>query len=273
MGQASPGTPPSTKPPEDRLDSWKEIAAYLNRDVTTVQRWEKREGMPVHRHLHDRMGSVYASRAELGAWARSRNLRATQESGSNTSLSNSPAPPPRPAFWTSVTGRKSLLALSVVVAALGIVAILWVHQTEYFWRTPIADARFQTIADFDGTEQAATVSRDGHFVAFLSDRDGPVDVWVTQVGSGQFHNLTRGSARELVNPSVRTLGFSPDGSLVTFWIRRNDASSEGDISIWAVPTLGGQPRPYLDGAAEFDWSRDGSRLAYHTPGPGDPLFV
>ena len=40
----------------DRLDSWKEIAAYLHRDVTTVQRWEKREGMPVHRHLHDKAG-------------------------------------------------------------------------------------------------------------------------------------------------------------------------------------------------------------------------
>ena len=60
MGEPSPGTLPSVRPPEDRLDSWKEIAAYLNRDVTTVQRWEKREGMPVHRHLHDRMGSVYA---------------------------------------------------------------------------------------------------------------------------------------------------------------------------------------------------------------------
>ena len=53
MGESSPGTPPSASPSEDRLDSWKEIAAYLNRDVTTVQRWEKREGMPVHRHVHD----------------------------------------------------------------------------------------------------------------------------------------------------------------------------------------------------------------------------
>src|SRR5438067_13102162 len=58
--------------PEDRLDSWKEIAAYLKRDVTTVQRWEKREGMPVHRHVHDRMGSVYAFSSELDAWVQSR---------------------------------------------------------------------------------------------------------------------------------------------------------------------------------------------------------
>ena len=49
MGEASPGTSTTARPPGDRLDSWKEIAAYLNRDVTTVQRWEKREGMPVHR--------------------------------------------------------------------------------------------------------------------------------------------------------------------------------------------------------------------------------
>ncbi len=117
------------------------------------------------------------------------------------------------------------------------------------------------------------MSRDGHFVAFLSDRDGPMDVWVTQLGSGQFHNLTHGSMGELVNPSVRTLGFSPDGAFVTFWVRKQNATSGGDISIWAVPTLGGQPKPYLEGVAEFDWSHDGSRLVYHTPGPGDPMFV
>ncbi len=72
MGEPSPDKPPSEKPPETRLDSWKEIAAYLGRDVTTVQRWEKREGMPVHRHVHDKRGSVYASGPELEAWLRSR---------------------------------------------------------------------------------------------------------------------------------------------------------------------------------------------------------
>ncbi|HJT90163.1 MAG TPA: LpqB family beta-propeller domain-containing protein, partial [Bryobacteraceae bacterium] len=76
----------------------------------------------------------------------------------------------------------------------------------------------------------------------------------------------------LVNPSVRTLAFSPDGSLVLFWARK-PAGASGKIGVWAVPALGGQTRPYLEGVAEFDWSRNGARLAYHTPGPGDPLFV
>jgi Tol biopolymer transport system component len=272
MGEPGSRTPPSVSPPEDRLDSWKEIAGYLNRDVTTVQRWEKREGMPVHRHLHDRMGTVYASRAELDAWTRSRNPQATPENGNEAPSSNSPVPP-RSEVVTSRTRWKYLLPMAATGVALVIGASLWFQRTEYFWRNPIANARVQTVTDFEGVEGAAAVSRDGQFVAFLSDRDGQMDVWVTQVGSGQFHNLTRGNAPELVNPSIRTLGFSPDGSFVTFWVRKPNGLSGGEIGVWAVPTLGGQPKPYLEGVAEFDWSHDGSRLTYHTPGPGDPLFV
>jgi Tol biopolymer transport system component len=273
MGDPASGTPPSVSPPEDRLDSWKEIAGYLNRDVTTVQRWEKREGMPVHRHLHDRMGTVYASRAELDAWTRSRNPQATPENGNEAPSSNVQVLQPRPEIATSRTRWKFILPLAMAGVALVIGASLWLQRAEYFWRNPIANARIQTVTDFEGVEGAAAVSRDGQFVAFLSDRDGQMDVWVTQVGSGQFHNLTRGNAPELVNPSIRTLGFSPDGSFVTFWVRKPNGLSGGEIGVWAVPTLGGQPKPYLEGVAEFDWSHDGSRLTYHTPGPGDPLFV
>src|SRR6516165_11185450 len=103
MGEALPATPPSAQPLEERLDSWKEIAAYLNRDVTTVQRWEKREGMPVHRHLHDRMGSVYAFRTELDEWASSRNLRAAQE---NEHATSSPYPPAQLPTQPTQTARR-----------------------------------------------------------------------------------------------------------------------------------------------------------------------
>jgi TolB-like protein/Flp pilus assembly protein TadD len=67
----------------DRLDSWKEIANYLRRDVRTVQRWEKTEKLPVHRHLHEKQGTVYAFKSEIDAWARGRTL-SDDESASGT---------------------------------------------------------------------------------------------------------------------------------------------------------------------------------------------
>jgi Tol biopolymer transport system component len=274
VGDPSIITPPSERSIEDRLHSWKEIASYLKRDVTTVQRWEKREGMPVHRHQHDKIGTVYASRAELDAWVKGRNLPASPETEtapetiavSPATVEEPPVPPARRFPW------KTFLPL-VALGILAIGLVLWLARTERFWRNPLVDARFQTVTDFDGLEQAATISRDGHLIAFLSDRDGPTDIWITQVGSGEFHNLTHGSVLELGNPSIRALGFSPDGSLVTFWRRRMNDSGGTAIGIWAVPILGGAARPYLEGVAEFDFSHNGSRLAYHTPGPGDPLFL
>ncbi|HEY2469682.1 MAG TPA: hypothetical protein VGI45_17825 [Terracidiphilus sp.] len=264
MGGPSLEIPTPETASEKRLDSWKEIAAYLNRDVTTVQRWEKREGMPVHRHLHDKRGSVYALSTELDAWVLGRkagNGEANCVAGAAGNSLQAVTRRPATAF------ARWFVVVPVAIMLLVLVIGIWLQSKEFFWHSPIASASFHTLTDFDRVQGAAAISRDGQFVAFLSDRDGQTDVWVTQVGSGTFHNLTHGSVKELLNPSVRTLGFSPDGSLVTFWAR------EPGIGIWATPTLGGEAKTYLDGAAEFDWSPDGSRLAYHAPGPGDPLFV
>ena len=62
-------------PPTDRLDSWKEIATYLNRSVRTVRRWEADESLPVHRHMHRSLGSVYAFKSEIDAWRHTAQLR------------------------------------------------------------------------------------------------------------------------------------------------------------------------------------------------------
>ena len=84
MGEPTYDIPPLGKPLDRRLDSWKEIAAYLNRDVTTVQRWEKRERMPVHRHVHEKRGSVYALTEELDDWIQSRRSRAGETQADET---------------------------------------------------------------------------------------------------------------------------------------------------------------------------------------------
>ncbi|MBS0578052.1 MAG: tetratricopeptide repeat protein [Proteobacteria bacterium] len=56
-----------SRPPE-RLESWKQIAGYLRRSVRTVRRWERNEGLPVRRHVHRTLASVFALRSEIDAW-------------------------------------------------------------------------------------------------------------------------------------------------------------------------------------------------------------
>src|SRR4030095_4651015 len=127
----STGRTPETA---DRLDSWKDIAVYLQRDVSTVQRWEKRESMPVHRHVHDRLGSVYAFRSELDDWWRSRRPQLAHQQ-----VEASPE--------VTKTGRPLLagVLLASIAVMLGFVA--W-----FFWPSAIADER--------GTQSKQSVSRE-----------------------------------------------------------------------------------------------------------------
>src|SRR6266700_3124548 len=59
---------------EDPLSSWKEIGAYLQRNEATARRWEREEGLPVHRHSHKSRSSVYAYASEIEAWRASRKV-------------------------------------------------------------------------------------------------------------------------------------------------------------------------------------------------------
>jgi TolB-like protein len=114
MADSAPGASLSGTSREVRLDSWKEIAVYLNRDVTTVQRWEKREGMPVHRHVHDKRGSVYALTPELDVWLQNRRPPLDEEDNGSLpgAASVSQAPPLRAALrvrlWLPLAGAAAL---------------------------------------------------------------------------------------------------------------------------------------------------------------------
>jgi Tol biopolymer transport system component len=273
--QTDGARPPLKAREGDRLGSWKKIAAHFSRDVTTVQRWERRESMPVHRHVHDKQGSVYAFRSELDAWWEGRRGK-LPDSGDSAPSGPETASGPEVQSTRFTLRIRRPLGLAAVIAAVLLLAyagLRFGYPARETWRNPLANATFTRLTDWPGIEQAAEISRDGRWASFLADHDGHMDAWLTQIGSGSYHNLTDGDHIELVNPSIRTLGFSADGSLVTVWTRSSDGSHSEDIKLMAAPTAGGELRDFLRGVAEVAWSHDGRQIVYHTTAPGDPLFV
>src|SRR5215470_16800920 len=105
---SSPKTQPDSRWP--RLESWKEIAAHLGRDVTTVRRWEKREGLPVYRLQHSKLGSIYAYTSELDAWRDKQALAGATDGPDDAEADRQPT--------TIRRARRWLLAGGVAVVGL-----------------------------------------------------------------------------------------------------------------------------------------------------------
>ena len=98
--------------PLDRLDGWKAIANHLGRDIRTVQRWERSEKLPVHRHEHLKQASAYAYRSELDRWLREQSAAEKDQT---------PPPMGSPRFplarWSVVAGV-SVLGTALLLALL-----------------------------------------------------------------------------------------------------------------------------------------------------------
>src|SRR5262249_47426481 len=146
-----------------------------------------------------------------------------------------------------------------------------------------ANAHIERVTDFRGIDTDAAISSDGKLIAFVSDRDGPFDVWLNQVGSGAVVNLTKGrfsqSQEKLtigITADSPAIGFSRDASHVWMRLNRVPEPGKGPYEPWGIflmPTVGGVPRPFIEGVAHVAWSPDGQRVAYHEGTPGDPTFV
>jgi Tol biopolymer transport system component len=172
--------------------------------------------------------------------------------------------------WGIASGAAALLFA-------GFFAIRFFAPRPEGWTNPLENAQFTRLTDFDGSELDAALSPDGRFVAFLSDRDGPFDAFVGQVGVGTFVNMTKGRFPELFHEQLRSIGFSGDGSEVWLRVSATDPTSKTVESIghgiWMIPTMGGTPRHFLERANVAVWSPDGSKIVYFEPRPGDPIFV
>src|SRR5262249_52055199 len=117
--------PPDSWPSrEDRLDSWKEIAEYLKRSVRTVRRWEAQESLPVHRHVHQNGGTVYAFKAELDAWL-ARRTPLTSVSSDERSSKGLAEGWLLPASSSFAVTRRMVIAETLLIAALLLTVGIW----------------------------------------------------------------------------------------------------------------------------------------------------
>ena len=111
---------------DDALHSWKEIAVYLRREIRTVQRWEKEEGLPVRRHWHRRLGSIYARKAELDAWWNNHHLALEMQGPAKSAeqaFSDSAENVVEQSKWATIRKPRVIVALSILtLAAAGFAA-------------------------------------------------------------------------------------------------------------------------------------------------------
>lgn len=165
--------------------------------------------------------------------------------------------------------RRLIGAIAAAIALLIAGGLWFLWQRDYFWRNPLSDAKIERVTDFEGDEVDAALSPDGKFMSFISDRDGRFDVWVSQVGSGEFVNITKGGFRDLEPAPIRKLAFSSDSAHLWFV----QGFGAGPYQGWLASVMGDPPHSFIADAMEVAWSADGTRLAWHTARAGDPIFV
>ena len=159
----------------------------------------------------------------------------------------------------------------IALAALAASVAVWeVWRPATMPQNPLGDAQFTRFTNWEGTEGGAEISPDGKFVAFLADKEGQFDIWLSQVGTGVFRNLTSDlDPLQPIGPTFRKFGFSGDGADIWFSPDTGPAMAQ-----MIMPLIGGSPRAFLDrNATAPAWSPDGTRLAYFKNQDGDPVFV
>jgi Tol biopolymer transport system component len=247
---------PNGSASSERLDSWKEIARYLNRDVRTVQRWEETDGLPIYRRAEGRKkGSpVYAFASEIDAWLRKNPpSRENQESR------------PMPEITSGKNRvRFAWTAVGFLVLLVGGVATWRIVSKQ----NPVPSFRVVSLTTYPGIERHPAFSPDGKQVAFSwnGPQQNNYDLYVKFLDGGEPTRLT-------THPGVDGWPmWSPDGHFIAFarWVL---GGPTGEVLI--IPALGGAERKVSEFPIPFKpseywpggcWTPDGRSIVLPTAG-------
>lgn len=208
-----------------RLNSWKEIAVYLERDMRTAMRWEKERGLPIHR-LPGKRSGVFAMTDEIDEWTQAGEVAAAGQ-----------AAPRGPNFRARAgVSVAVMLAMAILLAAFAA-------------RSPDPSLRNAVAVTNDGILKRTLVSG-GNRLVFV-------------VKQGEQYQMLRMDARDgkvmpasgLTSSTVDPVDMSSDGLEVL-------AHRESDDMLLVFSLDGGEPRELGTKCGSAAWSADGSMLAY-----------
>jgi|SRR5579862_6553150 len=252
-----------------RLDSWKEIAAYLSRDVRTAIRWEAERGLPVHRVPGGKRTAVFSYTQEIDAWlvsqseAGSRRPEEPLASEDRGTLAATMPPPqpvvdPGPKSLGPGVGRPYLHAALVVAVIAGLLAVLG-------WRLlrsqPPPRVRGYKQLTHDGALKRSTLVTDGvkvYFNEMVEQGFLVMEIPITGGTPVPVSMAWKGLAVEDI---------SPDGHAILAQI---EGGTAWEKEFWILPLPAGQARHLGLVGGEGKWSPDGKSLAFAN---GDGLYL
>ncbi len=237
-----------------RLDSWKEIAAHLKRDVRTVQRWEATEGLPAHRHVYQLRSSVYTFTGELDQLWLNRKQGLEAAAGAKAEVRRS-----RKMWWGAAAALLTVAATAT-----------WLILPS---RSGKEQLRFRPLTSDRGLESNPVFSPDGSRIAYTWRKEDEElsDVYVRSLTSGDSLQITK-----TPDATETAIAWSPDGNWLAFFVTR-----DGKRWIVVVPALGGAERRItIVNAYPYDvlpfwlcWAPDGDMLIFPDHMPGEEFIA
>ena len=206
------------EPHEKPLQSWKEIAAYLERDVRTLHRWEKEAGLPVRRHTDKRHASVYAYPSEIEAWRVARPLLAEER---------------RVQLWKRPRTWAAAMALAAAAALLFYGPVLNPDAPT----AEAAEGAMRTEAEWTdaAADLTSRLSPDGKFLTYADWDTG--ELWIRDVATGASRVLTNDGDWDVSESYVETAAISPDGTRIAsaWW---NESRLSYELRVGRLPSAG-----------------------------------
>lgn len=255
---------------EQRLESWKQIASYLGRSERTVRRWHEQEGLPVHKHLHQQRGSVWAFPVEIDRWRDARTVRPAEEDPD-------PAPSREPVGAVPPAARRRwtlpvLLAFgAVVTVGLGFVSTSRRQTGRLVNPVPLTA--------LPGQEYGASFSPGGKRAVFhwTSATPGDRGLYIKMIGAD--HAVPLLTRAQSAGSFLYSPAWSPTGDTIAYlertpgndtWLSVIDVSGRNPRRVRQVAAA---PVLYYGNYSHLTWDRDGRSVVAPMDMPGKKGIV